>query len=74
MELKEGLEIKNYKDFLENKVVCFKLIEGVMDLMVKEMVEKNPTFTIPDYDKLIDYKKVYTTPLENNRALKVYLE
>ena len=74
MQIKEGLEINNYRDFLEKKIVCFKLIEGVMDLMVKEMAEKNPTFLIKDYDKLIDYNKVSTIPIKNNKPLKVILE
>ena len=54
MELKEGLKINNYRDLLENKIVCFELIEGVMDRIIEETAQKNPTFLIKDYDKMVN--------------------
>lgn len=78
--IKEGLEINNYRDYLANQHTIFKIIEGAMDLVVKEMAEKNPTFLIKDYDKLVSYeniiddKEIYVIPIKDNKPLKVIFE
>lgn len=54
--IKEGLEINNYQDYLANQYTIFKTIEEATDLMFEEMTEKNPTFLIKDYDKMVSIK------------------
>ena len=54
MQIKEGLEIKNYKDFQKNKVEIFNIISDTVDLIIKETATKNPTFLIPNYNNMVD--------------------
>ena len=54
MEIKEGLEIKTYQDYKKHQLEIFNIISDTVDLAIKEIANKKPTFLIPDYDKLVD--------------------
>jgi len=54
MKIKEGLEIKTYQDYKKHQIEIFNIISDVIDLAIKETADKNPTFLIPDYDKLVN--------------------
>lgn len=43
-------------DALKEMYNRFNTFEELMDLIYKEIAEKNPTFLIKDYDKLVSYK------------------
>ena len=54
MKIKEGLDIKTYQDYEEHKREIFDIISDTLDLIMEEITDKNPTFLISDYNKLVD--------------------
>ena len=58
MQIKEGLEINNYKDFQKYKCEIFNIIEDTLNLIFKEIEQKNSTFLIKDYDKLVSFNDI----------------
>lgn len=58
MQIKEGLEINNYKDFKRHKKEIFDIISDTMDLVLEEAAQRNPTFLINDYDKLVSFNDI----------------
>lgn len=62
--------MKNYIPGLALKEIHnrFDTIAEIIDLMYIEMAEKNPTFLIKDYDKLVSYKDI----IDKKRDIEVY--
>ena len=54
MQIKEGLEIKNYRNYQKHKQEIFNIISDTLDSVLKEAIQKNPTFIIKDYDKMVN--------------------
>ena len=59
VKLSDNFEINNYKVFLANQYVAFNLIEGVIDKIIEEIAEKNPTFLIPHYEEMASINELH---------------
>lgn len=53
MKLTDKFEIKNYKDYQKHKQEIFNILSDTLDLIIEEAAQKNPTFLINDYDKMV---------------------
>ena len=57
MKIKEGLEIKTYKDYQEHKHEIFDIIEKTLDLAMKDFQKKNASYLWEEFLKeMSDYR------------------
>ena len=51
MQIKEGLEIKTYKDYQKHKYEIFDIIEKTIDLAMEDFQKKNASYLWEEFLK-----------------------